>query len=246
LEHDIATLISKLPDDKAELFLKLHSRSAPAIAPAVDGTCYGCGIDLPTYMNPEILRCEDIYQCPSCARFLYPYSGEKLGLKPGRLGKQLPRLGIDKFSSERLMLPHLEGNDPESILAELSRTVAEELDFPHPDRLLERALEREGIISTALAHGLAFPHVRGFDGGSLSLAVGVRKKGIKFGAPSNRLTRIFFFAVIPLASSAFYLKLLAGLAESFREKDARDELLRCEEPKDLWKALKKATRKYIA
>jgi len=246
LEKDIEILSSKLPPDKAELFQKLQGRGGPAIVPAVDGTCYGCGIDLPTYMTPELLRFENIYQCPSCARYLYPYTEEKLAIRPGGGIRQLPRLGIDKFSSESLMLPSTSSQDAEGIIRELSQAVADELNFPQPELLINKAMEREGLLSTALEQGLAFPHVRGFDGGSLTLAVGLNKKGIKFGGPSNRLTRIFFFAVIPLASSAFYLKLLAGLAEAFREKEQRDELLECEDPKTLWKTLKKATRKYIA
>ncbi len=245
LETDISALIQKLPSETAALFGKLQRRDPPAVAPVIEGTCYGCGIDLPISLTSEILHFDTIYQCPSCARFLYPYSGEKIGLEPGFLSKQLPRLGIDKYSSERLMIPDLSGEDPEAVIAELAAAVAEEVGFPNPDLLAGKALEREAIIATALDHGLAFPHVRGFDGGCLTLAVGLKKKGIKFGAPAGRLTRVFFFAVIPLASSAFYLKLLAGLAEAFREKERRDELMDCPDAKTLWKTLKKNTRKFI-
>jgi mannitol/fructose-specific phosphotransferase system IIA component (Ntr-type) len=78
------------------------------------------------------------------------------------------------------------------------------------DQLLELAMQREAIISTAVDSGMAFPHVRGVEGGGLTMAVGIHKKGVKFGGPGRSLTRIFFFMVIPTATSAFYLKLISG------------------------------------
>ncbi|HPJ72956.1 MAG TPA: PTS sugar transporter subunit IIA, partial [bacterium] len=193
----------------------------------------------------EIMHYDDIYQCPSCSRFLYPYSGEKLDFSQAQAHSQLPRLGIDKFSSERLMMPALTSSSGREVIHEMAQQIADELFFPHPELLTEKALEREVIMSTAVEHGLAFPHVRGVDGSSLTLAVGLKNSGIKFGAPRGRLTRIFFFAVIPVAASAFYLKLLAGLVETFREKTARDALLECGDQKSLWKAMKRFTRKHL-
>jgi mannitol/fructose-specific phosphotransferase system IIA component (Ntr-type) len=51
--------------------------------------------------------------------------------------------------------------------------------------------------------------------------------------------------VIPTASSAFYLKLLSGLTQSFSTKAARDLLLKCKTKEELWKTLIKATKKMI-
>ena len=77
------------------------------------------------------------------------------------------------------------------------------------------------------------------------MVVGIHKKGVKFGGPGRTLTRIFFFMVIPTATSAFYLKLLSGLASIFREKEASESLLTAETEEGLWKALIKATKKMI-
>ena len=109
-----------------------------------------------------------------------------------------------------------------------------------------KALRREAIISTALGHGLAFPHVRSVEGGGLSLALGLSPKGIKFDAPDKTLTRVVFFVVVPTAVNAFYLRLLAGLTDTFRDAPARKELLSHTEPQKLWKALKRMTKKAIS
>ena len=78
------------------------------------------------------------------------------------------------------------------------------------------------------------------------MALGIHKKGIRFGGPGRTLTRVFFFMVIPTATSAFYLKLLSGLSQTFRDIESRDALLAAaDDPEALWKALIKSTRKTI-
>jgi len=87
--------------------------------------------------------------------------------------------------------------------------------------------------------------VRGVEGGGLTLALGIHKKGVHFGGPGRTLTRIFFFVVIPTAASAFYLKLISGLAQTFRENEAREALLATDDPAALWTVLVKQTRQTV-
>ncbi len=93
---------------------------------------------------------------------------------------------------------------------------------------------------------MAFPHVRGVEGGALTLALGLSKKGIKFGGPGRKLTRIVFFMVIPTAASAFYLKLLSGLTQTFRQTEARNKLFEANTPEKLWKTLLKLTKNTVS
>jgi len=246
LDKSIKSLLRKLPADTASYFQKLQERDPPAMAPVVGQTCYGCGIELPTSLLSEMLRLDSIYQCPNCTRFLYLYPEGKLTLRHDSLHHKLPRLGIEKFSSEELMLPRLRSEDKEGVITELAELICEQLSFPHPKLMVEKAMKREAIMSTAVEHSLAFPHVRGIDAGSLTLALGIKKNGIKFGAARNRLTRIFFFLVIPPAASAFYLKLLAALIEALQSAETRKTLIDSTTAPELWKALKKLTKKHLA
>jgi mannitol/fructose-specific phosphotransferase system IIA component (Ntr-type) len=75
--------------------------------------------------------------------------------------------------------------------------------------------------------------------------MGVSPKGVTFGGPGGRLTRIVFFIVIPTAASAFYLKLLAGLTTAFVEAEARRELAAEADREQLWKTLCRLTRSAI-
>jgi mannitol/fructose-specific phosphotransferase system IIA component (Ntr-type) len=245
LDAAISALLSKLPVETADLFQEIQSRAPPAISPVVDETCYGCGIDLPTSLCAELLHLDSLYHCPNCARYLYPYHGEKLNIQDDALHRRLPHLGIERFSSKKLMIPRLQANDKTGIITELSELLSNQLFFDDPRILIDSALKREAITSTAVEHSLAFPHVRGIDAGALTVALGLKKKGVKFGAPKDHLTKIVFFIVIPITSSAFYLKLLAGLIESLNTTDARKKLLSCSESDELWETLKKLTKVHI-
>jgi mannitol/fructose-specific phosphotransferase system IIA component (Ntr-type) len=89
------------------------------------------------------------------------------------------------------------------------------------------------------------PHVRGVEGGGLTLAMGLSHKGIRWDAHATELTRIVVFIIIPTVASAFYLKLLAGLAETFTQADARKLILETGEAEAMWKTLVKITRSTV-
>jgi len=142
------------------------------------------------------------------------------------------------------MVPELASPDKEGVIRELGEKMSEEGFIDDGEKLIEEVLRREAILSTTMGHGLAFPHARGIEGGGLTLALGISRKGVRFDGDSGR-TRFVFFVAIPTAASAFYLKLVSALAETYREADARDALLEAGDAKALWKALVKVTRKTI-
>jgi len=151
--------------------------------------------------------------------------------------------GIERFTAPELMLHRLKGTTDEEVLLELCENMRKEEYVEDCADLHEAAMKRESIISTAVGGGMAFPHVRGVEGGGLTLSVGISKKGIDFGGATK--TKIFFYMVIPTAASAFYLKLLAGLTQSFGTAPAREPLLKAKSQEDLWDALVKGTRKMV-
>lgn len=244
LESSIDTLQDELPPEIGTHFLKMHKKGNLAIVPIANGSCSACGMAIPVSQVHAVHAADRIYHCPNCARFLFYQTGA-----PRRLGTQRRRgepaqVGMARFSSPQLMITQLAGTTREEVLAELSGRLESEVFIDSAARLTEEALKREAIASTAVDHGLAFPHVRGVEGGGLTLALGVSRKGVRFGTGKN-LTRLVFFMVIPTAASAFYLRLLSGLTQSFREEEAREALFKAETQEDLWKALTKATRQTV-
>ncbi|MGD9782366.1 MAG: PTS sugar transporter subunit IIA [Kiritimatiellia bacterium] len=243
LDESIASLKKELPADVHLQFSRLLQKGPLAIVPVVNGVCTACGMTLPVSLVHKVHAAEQIYHCPSCARLLFYRESSARNTRKSPRRSDPPKVGIERFSAETLMIPALKGADRDAVLAELCRKLADEGFVDDAGKLLDAALKREAIISTSVENGLAFPHVRCIEGGALTLALGLAPKGVKFDHPAGKAnTRIVFFMVIPTAASAFYLKLLSGLSQVFQKAENRDKLLEADTPEKLWKALVKTTR----
>ncbi len=245
LDTAIKQMTGKLPKDVHSLYLRLHKKDHVVIAPVDAEACAACRMQLPISQLQAIRMAKEIRQCPNCARMLYfPQVHVRRTSKTPR--RTAPRkVGISRFSSPSLMVPALQSGDKESIITELATLLEERGFVDNAEELVNRSLDREAIVGTALEHGLAFPHARGVEGGGLALAMGICRKGVKWDGPGKGLTKIVFFVSIPTAASAFYLKLVAGLAETFAKADPRKALMAEKDPEKLWKTLCKLTRTHV-
>lgn len=242
LDKSVEAMSVELPRETCVLFKKLHKKDPSFIVPVSEGVCAACGLKLPISLVQEIKLAREIYQCPSCARFLYFTLAMPRRVGKGPRRSEPRKAGVARFSAEVLMIPRLEAKTRDAAISELAVLMGENGYVDNVDKLIDEGLRREQIMTTAVGHGLAFPHVRRVEGGGLTLALGITPKGIKFGPGTNGLTKIVFFMVIPTPASGFYLKLLAGLAESFSSAAARKALMSAKTQKDLWKVLIKETR----
>lgn len=246
LDTAIKSLRENLPAETSLLFQKIEKKDLLIIVPISNNVCTGCGLILPVSLVHAVRAGEKLHQCPNCARILYyqNFLPRRVSKKMG--GRFAPRRsGIARFSSQELMIPSLKSTERDNVVAELTTRMVEEGFVDNGSSLLDEALKREAIMNTAVENGLAFPHVRGVEGGGLTLALGISRKGIKFDAADRSLSHVIFFIVIPTAASVFYLRLLAGLTQTFSKKDAREKLLNATTAEELWGALCKTTRTTI-
>lgn len=246
LEGAIDDMTGQLTADVRSIFLRLQRRSPIVIVPVSNGICSGCGLKLPISLVQEVRQAPGLTHCPTCTRILYtPYEPvRRLHEAPNRIKPAKP--GISRFSSPSLMIPRLSGSKRNEVIRELTDAMHTSGFVDNSDKLYEEALRRETIMSTAVDHGLAFPHVRGIEGGALTLAMGMSSEGIPFDEDNKTLTHLVFFIVIPTAANAFYLKLLAGLTDVLRKAENREKLMAEEEPEKLWKTLIKVTRPAVS
>lgn len=245
LEDSISKLIEKLPEDIARRYQRLQKQGPLVVVPTTRGNCSGCGMAVPTGVANEIRLAKEIFTCTNCGRFLYFQDNlPRQPQKPGA-GKRPLTAGIARFSDSLLMAPRLEAKTGEEAIGELARLLAGHGYVENPDALVDLALRREAMVSTVVEHGLAFPHVRNVEGGSLTFALGLKPAGLKVTPGDSQLARMIFFIVIPTAASAFYLRLLAGLVRTFGEADARAKMLKCDTPDAMWKLLTSLTRQTI-
>ena len=241
LDASIDALVDKLEPQPKALYQRLYKKDHVVMAPMVNGCCAVCGMKLPISQVQQVRIAKTLQTCSSCGRMIYEGDEDaprSVAEKPTR--GEPRKTGISRFSAETLMV-ELKAEKPEDAVRELADAMAENEFVSNPAALVVAAMERESVLSTAIGEGLAFPHVRGVEGGGLTLALGVSKKGIAWDA-SGEIVHLVFFSVIPVAVSAFYLRLMAGLTEAFSKQDNREILLSAASPADLWKAFMKATR----
>ena len=245
LEDAINSLRAELPEEVAERYDRLQQRYPLAVVPLAHGSCSRCGLAVPAQLVNAAKAGDDLQNCPHCGRYLYfPHMVARQPKKKFDPDKALPP-GIARYSAASLMVPRLAGTTREEVIGELTKLLSDGGFIEDAATMAELALRREAIVSTAVERGLAFPHVRDVEGGGLTLALGLKPKGLDFGASGDHLSKIFFFIVIPTPATAFYLRLLAGLVRTFESTEARKTLLECEKPEQMWKTLSKLTRETI-
>jgi len=241
LNDAIDEMTEKLPPDVRSLFQRLCKKDHAAMAPVHDGSCAICNMRLPISQVQAVRACKVLQNCPSCARILFvdPEAARWVGDLPSR--SEPRKVGISRFSAEGLMLPNLPAQNAVEAITALAQTMETQGFIQGADKLVQAALDREAVLSTAMDNGMAFPHVRSVEGGGLTLALGVSKNGVKYDEQGH-VVQFIFFITIPSAVSAFYLRLLSGITETFMKPPNREALLAAEDPEQLWKALIKATR----
>ena len=242
LNDSIDALVEKLEPQPKAFYQRLYKKDHLVMAPMVDACCGVCGMRLPVSQVQQVRLEKTIQMCSSCGRILYDEEQDAPRVIAEKPPRGAPRkTGISRFSAEELMVCDLKGETTEAVIRELAEAMAENSFVSNAGALVAAAMEREIVLSTAMGDGLAFPHVRGVEGGGLTLALGVSKKGFTYDDAGTHVNFVFF-SVIPVAVSAFYLRLISALSEAFSKKENRDLLMAAKTPAELWKALMKATR----
>ncbi|MDA3799531.1 MAG: PTS sugar transporter subunit IIA [Kiritimatiellae bacterium] len=245
LNSSISKMKSKLPQDVKISFDRLAKKSPIVIVPVSSGGCAGCGMHIPISLIQTLKTKDEIQYCPNCAKMIYFQEDAPKNLtKAARRGEPI-KVGIARFSDSLLMLPNIKASSTEEVIEALAGVLEEKGFVDQSNQLVESALEREAIMSTGFENGLAFPHVRGVEGGGLTLALATLETPIQFNPASKDKTNIVFFAAIPATASVFYLKLLVGITKSMQKETNKDKLLAAETQNELWKALVRVTKATI-
>jgi len=236
LSDQMDKLVSQLDAEAFAHYSRLAARNRIFMAPLSKGSCSGCGLKIPTAVMQHVIGKDRYEFCSNCGRMLYLPDVKATGL---RTAQPDPKFMLSRFSTAKLMAPSLAATTPEEAIRELCGLLAKENVLSDPEAVVDAALQREAILTTAVGHGLAFPHMRGVEEGVLTFAAGVSPAGIHWG---GQVVNLVFFTALPVVASPFYLKLLAALSKSFEDGEKLPFVLAAPDAKTLWKELNKATR----
>lgn len=237
LNDSIDELQRQLDPQCAGVYERLYKKNHVVLAALSNGCCAACGMQVPIAQKQQVQLGQHLVTCSSCGRILFADDADAAHNVAERPDE--PRTGISRFSAAELMVTDLDGLSREEAIAALAQAMERHGFISNADSLVTAALEREAVLSTATDGAVAFPHVRGVEGGALTLALGVSKAGIDW---AGERVNIVVLSAIPVAVSAFYLRLMAGLAQAFAKKDARENLISSADSAALWKTLVKITR----
>lgn len=239
LNDSIAALQDKLDPQVSGLYQRLYKKSHIVMAAMSNGCCSVCGMQVPIAQSQQVRLAKHLVTCSSCGRILFASEADAAHNVSDRYDRDDPKTGISRFSAEELMLVDLDADTTEGAITALAKLMESNKFIANADSLITAAMDREGVLSTAIGGSLAFPHVRGVEGGGLTLAMGISQKGIDW---AGEKVHIVFLSAIPVAVSAFYLRLMSGIIQSLSKKDNFDALMGAKDQAALWKALVKATR----
>lgn len=239
LNDSIDALRQKLEPQVAGIYDRLYKKSHVVISAMANNCCAGCGMHVPIAQGQQVRLAQHLVACSSCGRILFATDEDSVFNTSEAPDRDNPKTGISRFTAEELMIAGLDATSREEAIAQLSRAMEDNGFISSAENLTAAAMERESVLSTAVGEGIAFPHVRGVEGGGLTLAMGVSKKGIDW---DGEKVNIVFLSAIPVAVSAFYLRLMAGLSQSFAKEANRKAVTDAKDSAALWKALQKATR----
>lgn len=239
LNDSIFDLQDKLDPQVAGLYSRLYKKSHIVIAAMSNGCCSVCGMQVPIAQSQQVKLAQHLVTCSSCGRILFATGSDEAHNVSEKPDREDPKTGISRFSAEELVVASLKGSTKLEAIGELAALMEQNHFIANADALVSAAMDREAVLSTAVGGGLAFPHVRGVEGGGLTLAMGVSKTGIDW---DGETVHLVFLSAIPVAVSAFYLRLMSGIVQSFGKKDNLDAALAAADATTLWKALVKATR----
>ena len=239
LNDSIAALQQKLAPQMAGVYDRLYKKNHIVISAMTNNCCAVCGMQVPIAQVQQVRLGQHLVTCSSCGRILFAADEDAVMNTSEAPDRDNPKTGISRFSAEELMIAGMDATTREDAIAQLAEAMEGNGFISSADNLVAAALERESVLSTAIEGGIAFPHVRGVEGGGLTLAMGVSKKGIDW---DGEKVHIVFLSAIPVAVSAFYLRLMAGLSQSFAKDANRKAVIDAKDSASLWKALQKATR----
>lgn len=150
---------------------------------------------------------------------------------------------ISRLTDKRFVLTGLRSGSKEEVLRQLVQPLVE-FDFVKDgEEFLQKLLEREQMISTALGRGVAFPHIRRpkeSQSSSPVLVIGICKAGTDFDALDGERTHLFF--LIYTDSDVVHLRVMAKLNMLLGEKRLSNKILEANDAEEVMQILMEEDR----
>jgi len=148
---------------------------------------------------------------------------------------------LSRLIREELIVLDVRPGGKQEVLGQLVQPLVENNLVDEKERFLEKLMDRERMVSTAVGRGVAVPHLRNpreNPGGGPVLVVGICRAGTDFGSPDGEKTHLFF--LICTDSEVVHLRVLARFNSIVRKGDTVSGLIRSNTRTEVMQALLQA------
>lgn len=137
------------------------------------------------------------------------------------------------FLAEGNIVCGLNGANRDDAIEELVKLLARNNAGVDAESVLKSVLERENVLPTAIAPGLAVPHARLDNISDMIVALGTTTAGLEFGMPGLDPVHVIILILTPKDDPGLHLQVLAGLAKDFRNSEIIRKVAAMESPLDI-------------
>ncbi|MCL1815102.1 MAG: PTS sugar transporter subunit IIA [Treponema sp.] len=142
------------------------------------------------------------------------------------------------LSSERILF--LDKASKLDALTTLAENLAAAPQIKNRQELVEKIIQREELMSTALGRGIAIPHVRLSSITDLVMSVGISRTDIADFQPlDDEPVRLLFMIAAAYNQHAYYLQTLSFFSARLKNKDLRSSLIEAQSAEEAYKLLVK-------
>lgn len=137
------------------------------------------------------------------------------------------------FLAEGNILCGLKAETCEEAICELVRRLARNNAGLDADSIVKSVMEREKVMPTVIAPGMAVPHARLHDLPNMLIALGTTTHGIDFNCPGMPSVNVIILILTPFDDPGLHLQVLAGLSKDFAKSETIRMVAAMESPQDI-------------
>jgi len=131
---------------------------------------------------------------------------------------------ISEILNKDSIVANLESTNKNGVIKELARAISKSTNAA-PDEIAAVLMERETLGSTGIGGGIAIPHGKLNQVQSVTIGLGLSRKGVEYDSLDNKLVHIFFLLLTPEKSTGAHLKVLAQISKLLKTAQFKEGLL---------------------
>jgi fructose-specific phosphotransferase system IIA component len=152
-------------------------------------------------------------------------------------GEDDKRINLKRVLDPGCIRLNLKETNKKGVIEELVDILDSQYQIMNRQAVFQAVWEREQSFSTGMKNGLAIPHARTDQVESITLAVGIHRKGVDFDSLDGELSRVFVLLLSPKHKTVPHIQILSHIAAIMSKDNAVQSLLSCKTPQAVYKYL---------